>query len=182
MKIIAISGKAGSGKTALLNNLKAALLMDKHNSKVNVVRGLKFADPLYKAQESIQESLFKESKKDRELLIKVGDLLKSHYEEKALTTAMLHRLKNHCNIEDYIIIDDLRYTHELYMLYSNFDVFTIRLEASVEILDKRVKVPANRSHFSETDLDSEKFDLIIDVERNTEMEVVSIVLNELGYE
>ena len=45
MKIIAISGKAGSGKTTLANNLAIALGTKK--GKVPLIKIIKFAKPLY---------------------------------------------------------------------------------------------------------------------------------------
>lgn len=173
MKVIAISGKAGSGKTTLAKNLLNVL---KHS------KSLKFAAPLYQVGNDVQTLLNQDIRKDRDLLIGIGDLFKNLYGETILTDTAFYTLKTDFMTrgQEYIIIDDMRYEHELNMLYSNFDCFTIRLDGDVSELDKRVGVKANRAHSSEKDLDNAAFDLYIDTITNNELEVLNEVLNNFS--
>ena len=178
MKIIAISGKAGSGKTTLADSL--AEVLEKHQTEdYNVILIEKFAKPLYQMQRELQQILGQEKSKNRDILIGVADIAKKVYGEKIFTEVLKDNLQAHSSLLDYVIVDDMRYGHELEMLYSNFDVLTVRLDAPVSLLDKRVGVPANRDHISETDLDNAMFDLYIDVNSKNQQEVLDEVISNL---
>lgn len=178
MKVIAISGKAGSGKTTLAEALVEKLARHK-TTNYNVVVTEKFAKPLYQAQLEIQRILGKAAEKNRDILIGVADIAKKVYGEEVFTETLQDNLKAHETMLDYVIIDDMRYGHELDMLYQNFDVLTVRLDAPVSVLDTRVGVPANREHISETDLDNAMFDLYIDVNSKDQQEVLNEVISNL---
>jgi len=177
MKVIAISGKAGSGKTTLANKLHKNL---ESNGEITSI--FKFAKPLYTLQDEIQVMLKKPRVKDRGILIGVGEMLKKVYGETVFTETMINDLKveQELDYNKFIIIDDMRFGHELEALYgSGLDVITIRLDAPVSILDKRVGVPADRDHITETDLDNAMFDLYIDVNNKDQREVLNEVIANL---
>jgi len=177
MKIIAISGKAGSGKTTLANNLAIALGTKK--GKVPLIKIIKFAKPLYDLQHAVQTTLYKEVEKNRQLLLGIGDLIKKVYGEHVFTDYMYTKLKNLDTTEDYVIIDDMRFMHELHMIYPNFNALTVRLDGPISLLDTRVEVKADRNHISEIALDSAAFDLYINIVDKSQEEVLNEVINNL---
>lgn len=174
MKVIAISGKAGSGKTTLARNILDQL------EETKSIALVKFADPIYEIQDSIQGELNKSAIKDRPLMLKIGEIVKQNYGEEVFTETLVTKLKELEGHVDIAIIDDMRFGHELEALYGSMnDLITVRLDAPEHILDKRVGVKANRDHISEIDLDNAMFDMYINVVDKNEKETVAEVINEI---
>ena len=99
---IAISGKMCSGKTTLCNKLKY-ILKEKNNKNIKI---FKFADLIY----DIAKKGYNMKEKDRNLLIDIGDKLRS-IDESVFTNYLINNVKQYDNDDDieFIVIDDLRF-------------------------------------------------------------------------
>ena len=164
---IAISGKMGSGKTTLADELLKQVLEhcpnDDHATKVSLATPVK--------QVAYDYFLMLPSEKDRELLQQIGqrfrqiknrvwvDLLLDHVHGLSDTTPC-----------EFVICDDMRFQNELEALQAD-GWFTIRLTVDEEEQKRRLEKAygeewethwENRNEISETDLDGiEGFNLTI---------------------
>lgn len=158
--VILISGKMGSGKSSLANNLQIEFL-----KRGFTPRMLKFADPLYDFHGEIRLLLkgydpqntlnYDYNKKDGNLLQLLGtewgrDTVDKNMWVKLLISRIKQMPANHIKI-----IDDCRFKNELSIPKNSFEkVVSIRLECDVEIRRKRCEMWREKdNHPSETDLD-----------------------------
>ena len=114
---IAIAGKAGSGKTTL-----AEIFVTKYNFKrtgfANAVKQVGMDEYGLTYEEAFG------SKKNREVLQKIGHGRRLEYGEDYWVNKLLEQIKN----EDNIVIDDVRYKNE-YQTLKNNGFIMIRLES-----------------------------------------------------
>jgi uridine kinase len=194
--IILISGKQGSGKTTLANNIEK--LFNQIAIPKYVVLQVKFADVIYEMHDSIWEILNKYGFKNPQA--KSGDLLQYlglQFGRKVLgedVWAKVCRTKTdnilkhpnylNINLQPIVIIDDLRFINEFDIFP---DAFRVRLECPEDI--RKVRCSAwreNTTHPSEIDLDDYsirgKFDLYFDTERANSEECAKYVLENINRE
>jgi hypothetical protein len=175
--IIAISGKQGSGKTFLSNNLKKHLR----------AHSLKFANVLYLLHDEVYKILSrygieKPDKKDGELLQMLGtDWARKKYPG-IWVNILKNRIESFSSVsespsDENYIIDDLRFRDEFDGLPP--ETIKIRLECDREVRKNRAEYwRENDTHPSEVDLDDyvNKFDLIINTSFTTIEETFNAVL------
>ena len=170
--IVLISGKMGSGKTTLSEGLQQKLC-------VKNVTLQKFASILYEMHDHIIEVAKKyaiikpdDNTKHKEILQFIGtDYFRKVFGQDVWVKAMVTKL--HKVNKPIIIIDDCRFKNELAAFDKDYDVLKIRLECSKEVRKARCDCwRDNDTHPSETDLDFEEFDLMINTERNSSLETL----------
>lgn len=161
MKIIAISGRRGTGKTAL-----ADYLCKKHGFvKVS------FAEEIRRVARSLipftEADFHSPSKKEakfhtyewspRDFLIRLGEFMRYHDEDYWVNVA-LNRLKSETG---KYVIDDLRFKNEAKVL-KGIDAVLVRVNRYVKNnpYGKNLDIP------SETDLDEYEFDYVVHDSRN----------------
>jgi len=184
IKIIAISGKQGSGKTTLANAIEKSL-------EGKELKRMKFADGVYQLHNSVLTDLkyFKkytkinidDNTKNGSLLQVLGQWTRDNIDDKYWVKYIHGRIKTlNDHNTDYIIIDDLRYENELKML-NLFDTTFIRLYCDESIRKERTESwRDNTNHESETGLDNIDFvwDYIIDT-GNTDIEEMLEIIGKL---
>jgi dephospho-CoA kinase len=135
---IAISGKAGAGKTTAAN-----YLIRKYGFNT-----IKFAAPLYRVMEYAQKEFGFEIKKDRAFLQYIGGWARNHARNNSLPDPVISIITSkikELEIEDkHIVIDDLRMKQELVALEEQGFVY-LRLTGRSENI--------NMNHVTEIDLD-----------------------------
>lgn len=179
-KIIMISGQQGSGKTTLADRLWDFFYNE--NTRSGAVR-LKFADPLYAANEAIKDAMepygIQVADKEGTLLQLLGtEWGRKVKGENVWVDALKRQLslveKNQPNA--FIIIDDCRFSNE----FDAFpDALRIRLKAPEEVRKTRTKSwRENTGHASEQDLMAreKEFELVIDTGENTKEETFQKVI------
>lgn len=183
--VIVISGKQGSGKSTLSNNLKA-LLAPRH------VYQYRFAQPLYDIQEAVFGVCEKyglpvpENRKDGRLLQLLGtEWGRQVHGTNVWVECLIRRIamteaQDRCeNVTPGIfIIDDCRFENELHAFRS---AFKVRLECDRDTRQGRAQSwRPTEDHPSETGLDGHDgdFDLIIDTHRLGTAQVAELVKRE----
>jgi dephospho-CoA kinase len=150
MRVIAISGKARSGKDTTKDIIAA-------NS--NVVLMPAFGDAVKEIAQYF-DWLGEKDEKGRQLLQDIGDIGRK-YDPMIFINLTINKVLNLApyNNDDYIIFPDVRYLNELQAIIDSFpNVTTIRIErnATSDLTE------AQRTHQSETELDSYlNFDYIV---------------------
>jgi phosphomevalonate kinase len=194
-KIILISGKQGSGKTTLRENL-----VKYFEAKGNIVKYMKLAKYIYEVFYAIKKTLqtnghfeydpVKLDQFDGELLQYIGT---EYAQRKWGKTIWVDNLcQNILDIvipREYIIIDDCRFKHEISTIKEKLNnekmkIVTIRLEAPEQIRKVRAeKWRENISHPSEIDLnDYTEFDLTLYTENMDQWQSLKEVTKFLGVE
>lgn len=186
-KIIAISGKMGSGKTSLSNELLGTLL-----NSVNY----KFAEVIYEMHNNIKDIArgygidFPE--KHRKLLQYLGtDLFRQDFGDNVWCDVMTNRIdklfKNNSNA--VVVIDDMRFESEFDCIRSKYpdNSLLVRLECPEEIRQERVGSAWNPTpHQSELDLDNyceeNKFDVLMRTNVFSSKEIVSYIMDGFIYD
>lgn len=195
--VVLISGKMGSGKTTLSNNLvdRIERLSQEYLGLRWGVEEVTFAGPIYEMHDycrRVMENYGFPSKhkiKDGNLLQLLGtEWARKTVDENIWVKIARNRildLKDHYEKLKYgrltIIVSDLRFRNE-------FDFFPdglkIRLEAPEDIRKARVSMwRDNTNHPSEIDLDeyvqAGKFDLLIDAGTKSEIEALDIAFSKI---
>lgn len=164
--IIQISGKMGSGKTALVNKLKAHL-----TAKGCCVYYKKYADPLYEMHDAVLNILrnygIERGPKDRDLL----QILGTEYGRKCIGENVWADMMENCtnkflNDDSFlsekrvVVIDDCRFPNELTKFPESL---TIRLVCDEHIRKARAESWSDKPHDSESALDDylDKFSSVI---------------------
>ncbi len=182
-RIIAISGKQGSGKSSLADALVLALKA--HDPKIHSVAILKFAGPLYAMHDYILNTM--EHWTGKKPFTKCGPLLqylgtefgRGNYGENVWVDALKHLIG--AESRENIIIDDCRFENEFNALP---EALRVRLECSEEV--RKARCPAWRedvNHPSETGLDNyaweRRFDIHLDTEVMPTAACVDIIMRRL---
>lgn len=186
MKIVAISGKQGSGKTTLSSGL-----YDWYKDKREVLR-FKFADPLYGMQAALKDVLhyYGETFKtpDGKLLQLLGtEWGRETLGEDVWARILERRIKGLYEADHdkkLVIVDDCRFVNELKLFedlkywQTGIRVVTVRLEAPEHVRKVRAeKWRDNTNHRSEVALDESKgqFELVLDGHNLSAPEIVDRV-------
>lgn len=175
-RFIAVSGKMGSGKTTLVNKI-----LKQHSDKR--IACVSNAWPLKKVAHELCGMSLEEEKKDRSLLIGLGNVVREREVDRLVKMAV-KKAAYLAQYNDIVIIDDLRFKNEALMLEKH-KFKMIRCEVSDEIRKARIefKYPEMKEiHFknfnntSETQLDGyEGWDMVID----TRTPVSKLVIDEI---
>jgi len=177
---IAISGKMGSGKTTLADEL----IKQVHESHPDVATKVSLAAPVKEV--AYKYFLMPEDVKDRQLLQKIGQNFR-HIKEDVWVDLMLNNVEalTDTTSTDIVICDDMRFSNELNVLKQD-GWFIIRLTVDEEEQKRRLECAygdswtthwENRNEISETDLDnSEDFNMTL---HNLPLEEVPFTASEI---
>lgn len=177
---IAISGKMGSGKTTLADEIMKQV----HESHPDVATKVSLAAPVKEV--AYKYFLMPEDVKDRQLLQKIGQNFR-HIKEDVWVDLMLNNVGALTDTTpvDVVICDDMRFTNELNCLKKD-GWFIIRLTVDEEEQKRRLESAygdswtshwENRNEVSETDLDdNEDFDMTL---HNLPLEDVPFTASEI---
>jgi len=187
--VILISGKQGSGKTTLANNLEKSI---KENFSPNIViHQLRFAEVIYKMHDAVRKvgagyGLKPQAIKDGELLQYLGtEWGREKYGINVWVNCLKKKIelfeKSMPSFDHIHIVSDCRVRNEFDLFP---DAISIRLECDV---GKRIfrceQWRGNAGHHSEINLDKysfdNKFDINIDTGKMSEHEAVYKTINKL---
>ena len=151
MKVILISGKAGSGKDEVAKLLKMYL------GNAVITKLAKYIK-LFAAEMTDWDG--KEDDKPRTFLQEMGDNLRL-LDKNFLTKRMVEDLKLYEKFYDYVIISDVRLVNEIEYIKANYlNVVTIRVNAKDST---RKLTDTEKEHITETELDNyNNFDYVIE--------------------
>lgn len=183
-KIIMISGKQGSGKTSIMNNI--ILMAARMGMNAMDVR---FAETIYNIHDYIRETLrfrgIERPDKDGRLLQLLGtEWGRETIHPDIWVKACLGYINNVAPVprpHQLFVISDCRFKNEFDLV----DAFRVRLEAPKDVRQARCDGWRDTdTHISETDLDEYaaqgKFDLTIDTTSTKPDEVAKYILEEYG--
>lgn len=178
--VILISGKQGSGKSTLTENLIVKL--EDYGESVTY---LKNAGIIYEMHDAINNVASKygirTETKDRVLLQWLGtEWGREIRGDNVWVDAVSNKIQQ-TTVGGFVIIDDVRFPNEL-SVGNNVNRFSIRLEASEEA--RRNRCPAwgnNTNHPSETALDNHlgSFNLVVNTDMIDQRETSEYVFNHL---
>lgn len=152
MKIILISGKAGSGKTSLAKRISELLPKTVITSFSKYIKLFALEMTDWKGNDS---------DKPREFLQNMGDTLRS-IDHNFMCNRLMEDMKVYEMYYDYVIISDVRLVNELEYFTNNnlYETYSIRINNND---NRRNLNNSEMNHITETDLDNyNKFNLIID--------------------
>lgn len=154
---IAISGKAGSGKTAL-----AKTFIEKYGFE-HISFAKKVKQTAMVVYNLTEEEAFGKNK-NRELLQRLGQGLRENIDYDIWVNAVVNDI-NKKSLNDNLVLDDLRYKNEFKAMKEN-GFLLIRILSPEETRRNRIPntFPSDPSHISEVDLDdvpAEEWDVII---------------------
>ncbi len=152
MKIILISGKAGSGKTSLAKRISELLPKTVITSFSKYIKLFALEMTDWKGNDS---------DKPREFLQNMGDTLRS-IDHNFMCNRLMEDMKVYEMYYDYVIISDVRLVNELEYFTKNnlYETYSIRINSND---NRRNLNNSEMNHITETDLDNyNKFNLIID--------------------
>lgn len=174
-RIILLQGKAGSGKSTLMEAMK--LVCTQAFQGINncwSVDHVRFATPVYEMHDAVLEVLkyygIERGPKDRDLLQLIGtEYGRQKIDADIWVKCAMNQVKaiqEESKLSNlFIIFDDLRFKNEFYAFKGMPGTTLVRLVASEEVRRKRAdKFPDNPNHQSEIDLDDipdDQFDLVI---------------------
>jgi phosphomevalonate kinase len=178
MKLIIISGKAGSGKDYLIKNVIIPILT-KRNKSVCICSFANYLKTTLYTNKSFEFNELYDDKTSisRKALITVAETLKKQNTE-IFHNAMYHDiLKMETYNYDYCIISDLRLQSEYDFLQKlNYDKFFVRITSLNRTKDKMLKESIDISkHSTETELD--KFVVDLDIKNDYEDDTKIIIEN-----
>lgn len=162
MRIIAISGKAESGKDTIAQELSN--ILEENDKKVMIIH---FADVL---KFSCQKYFGWNGKKDtqgRSLLQYVGTELRERYNPNMWVNITKELIRGFGKEFDYVIIPDTRFKKEMDMIKDEWDGFSLRVErydyneSGTPYKHVNKLTEEQRAHRSETELDMYNFDFVI---------------------
>lgn len=177
IQIVLLSGKQGSGKTTIANQL-----VEQMDSNSTLVEHITFADPLREMHDAVLKILAKygvkrEIKKDGPLLQLLGtewarntidqniwvNMAKSYVDSYAKSPEL-----ESCGIKRLVfIISDCRFKNEFYAFP---EALRVRLDCNKELRRQRCEMWRDKDdHISETDLDEylAKFDMVLNTGLDT---------------
>ena len=162
MKVIAISGKAESGKDTIAKEIKQ--LLEKQNYKVMIIH---FADVLKFVCRQYFDWNGEKDEQGRTLLQQVGTEMREKNNPN-MWVNITKELINGIGVEfDYVLVPDTRFKEEINMLNEYFDCISVRvLRQDIDsdgVASDHINhlTDEQRAHKSECDLDDYKFDYFI---------------------
>ena len=162
MKVIAISGKAESGKDTVAKEIKR--LLEEQNYKVMIIH---FADVLKFVCRQYFDWNGEKDEYGRTLLQQVGTEMREKNNPN-MWVNITKELINGIGVEfDYVLVPDTRFKEEINMLNEYFDCISVRVLRQDINSDGVASDHINhltdeqRAHKSECDLDIHKFNYII---------------------
>ena len=162
MKVIAISGKAESGKDTIAKEIKR--LLEEQNYKVMIIH---FADVLKFACHQYFGWNGEKDEYGRTLLQQVGTEMREK-NNPSMWVTITEELILGIGVEfDWVIVPDVRFKKEIDMLTREFNCISVRvlrqdIDSYGEInVHKNHLTDEQRAHKSECDLDIHKFNYII---------------------
>ena len=159
MKVICISGKAGSGKDTVAEILQQELINFYGDGVVHVLI-IHYADLLKHILKSYFNWDGKKDERGREMLQKIGTNVVRKADENFWVDFVAKFLKIFDPIWDIAVIPDARFTNEIAVLSAEgFNVFAIRVSRNE---NPSQLTSEQKTHESETSLDNYKFDAQID--------------------
>ena len=177
LKIITISGKAGSGKSYLAHHLKEYLEIA-YGMKGYIIH---FADPLKMVCEKIYHWDGQKGESGRKLLQTVGTDIVQKNNKLCWVNCVTNIIRGLSSEFDFVIVGDARFKHELNGLFEVFDsiseykIFTIQIVNNAH--DNGLS-EEQKNHISETDVDGYGFDYIMD-NNNYNLYIFFKQLNEI---
>ena len=162
MKVIAISGKAESGKDTIAKMLKQQL--EEHNYKVMIIH---FADVLKFVCRQYFDWNGEKDEHGRTLLQQVGTEMREKNNPNMWVNITKELIRGIGVEFDYVLVPDTRFKEEMEMLNEYFDCTSIRVLRqdinSYGMASDHINHLTNeqRAHKSECDLDNYKFDYFI---------------------
>jgi cytidylate kinase len=178
---IAISGKMCSGKSTLANML---IEYFQKNNNINFIK-YSFANGVYE----IAKNIFYMKNKDRKLLQQIGEKMREIDKDIWIKKTINDIHKNNDN---YVIIDDLRFINELeYIKKHNFFIIRLNISKDKQHSHLITTYPTtyqnhidNLHNISEIDLDNlphNNFDIIINTDNYTSLEILNLILEKLKF-
>ena len=165
--VILISGKQGSGKTTLANNI-----VDKFRSINCSIYHFAFADPIYEIHNQYSQV------KNRDLLISIGTMGRN-INVNYWVSILLKKIEDAPS--SFFVISDCRRINEIesFNLFDSriYRIIKIRLNASMEVRLYRALCFSNNDHISETELDNYPHDLYINTDIMLSSDVTDIAIN-----
>ena len=162
MKVIAISGKAESGKDTIAKEIK--YLLEEQNYKVMIIH---FADVLKFVCRQYFDWNGEKDEYGRTLLQQVGTEMREKNNPNMWVNITKELIRGIGAEFDYVLVPDTRFKEEINMLNEYFDCTSIRVLRqninSYGMASDHVNHLTNeqRAHKSECDLDDYKFDYFI---------------------
>ena len=162
MKVIAISGKAESGKDTIAKEIKR--LLEEQNYKVMIIH---FADVLKFVCRQYFNWNGEKDEYGRTLLQQVGTEMREKNNPNMWVSITEELIRGIGREFDWVIVPDTRFKKEINMLNENFDCVSLRILRqdidSYGIVSDHVNhlTDEQRAHKSECDLDDYKFNHII---------------------
>lgn len=162
MKVIAISGKAESGKDTIAKEIKQ--LLEEQNYKVMIIH---FADVLKFVCRQYFNWNGEKDEYGRTLLQQVGTEMREKNNPNMWVSITEELIRGIGREFDWVIVPDTRFKKEINMLNENFDCVSLRILRqdidSYGIVSDHVNhlTDEQRAHKSECDLDDYKFNHII---------------------
>lgn len=162
MKVIAISGKAESGKDTIAKEIKQ--LLEEQNYKVMIIH---FADVLKFVCRQYFNWNGEKDEYGRTLLQQVGTEMREKNNPNMWVSITEELIRGIGREFDWVIVPDIRFKKEINMLNENFDCVLLRILRqdvdSYGIVSDHVNhlTDEQRAHKSECDLDDYKFNHII---------------------
>ena len=162
MRVIAISGKAESGKDTIAKEIKQ--LLEEQNYKVMIIH---FADVLKFVCRQYFDWNGEKDEYGRTLLQQVGTEMREKNNPNMWVNITKELIRGIGVEFDYVLVPDTRFKEEIEMLNEYFDCISVRvLRQDIDAYGvTRVHVnhltDEQRAHKSECDLDDYKFDFFI---------------------
>ena len=162
MKVIAISGKAESGKDTIAKMLKQQL--EEQNYKVMIIH---FADVLKFVCRQYFDWNGEKDEYGRTLLQQVGTEMREKNNPNMWVNITKELIRGIGAEFDYVLVPDTRFKEEINMLNEYFNCLSVRILRQDIDSDGIARVHVNnltneqRAHKSECDLDDYKFDFFI---------------------
>ena len=162
MKVIAISGKAESGKDTIAKEIKQ--LLEEQNYKVMIIH---FADVLKFVCHQYFDWNGEKDEYGRTLLQQVGTEMREKNNPNMWVNITKELIRGIGVEFDYVLVPDTRFKEEIEMLNEYFDCVSVRvLRQDIDAYGvTRVHInnltDEQRAHKSECDLDDYKFDFFI---------------------
>lgn len=162
MRVVAISGKAESGKDTIAKEIKQ--LLEEQNYKVMIIH---FADVLKFVCRQYFDWNGEKDEYGRTLLQQVGTEMREKNNPNMWVNITKELIRGIGVEFDYVLVPDTRFKEEIEMLNEYFDCISVRvLRQDIDAYGvTRVHVnhltDEQRAHKSECDLDDYKFDFFI---------------------